>query len=354
MKIDARKITSIFQDINQFRVYLIYGENTGLVRERASRLVKKIANSLNDPFLVAVLDKENHDRLVEEATALSLMGGQRAVWVRDASDNLAKKLEIFCASYLNKENSSHLDSVIVIEAGSLSTRSPLRILAEKHPLMAAIACYAETGRSLEETVHSLLGKKKISPDAFRYLLAMLGGDRILIRNEIEKLLLFVGDEAEITIEAVEQVLGDSNEYSIEDILYAVMTGQTIVADRTLNRGLKEGITLIALIRGLLYLNDRMMQVRIMMEEDGLSLKSAMGKLNPPIFFKRANDFQRAMTYWNKERLLDLARQVQYLELLSKQTAVPGETLCRQFMLMIAQMVKDKKMVMNLKELFSNL
>ena len=282
------------------------------------------------------------------------MGGQRAVWVRDASDNLAKKLEIFCASYLNKENLSHLDSVIVIEAGSLSTRSPLRILAEKHPLMAAIACYAETGRSLEETVHSLLGKKKISPDAFRYLLAMLGGDRILIRNEIEKLLLFVGDEAEITIEAVEQVLGDSNEYSVEDILYAVMTGQTIVADRTLNRGLKEGITLIALIRGLLYLNDRMMQVRIMMEEDGLPLKSAMGKLNPPIFFKRANDFQRAMTYWNKERLLDLARQVQYLELLSKQTAVPGETLCRQFMLMIAQMVKDKKMVMNLKELFSNI
>lgn len=358
MKIDARKIANVFQDAGQFRIFLIYGENTGLVRERASRLVKKITNSLDDPFLVSVLDKESHDRFIEEATALSLTGGQRAVWIRDAADTLAKPLENFCNIYLdqdlNKEPSHHLDSVIIVEAGSLSTRSPLRILAEKHPLIAAIPCYAEAGRSLEETVRLLLGKKKISPDAFRYLLTMLGGDRILIRNEVEKLLLFVGNDPEISMDAVEQVLGDSNEYSVEDILYAVMTGKVVAADRCLDRGLKEGIALIALIRGLLYLCDRMRQVRIMMEQDQLPAKTAMGKLNPPVFFKRADDFLKALSFWNHERLSYLSRQTQYLEYLCKQTAVPVETLCRQFLLTIVKAVKDKKVAMNLESLFSNL
>ncbi len=354
MKIDARKMASIFQDTGLFRVFLIYGENTGLVRERASRLVKKVANSLNDPFLVSVLDKENHDRLIEEATALSLMGGQRAVWIRDATDSLVKPLEQFCSSYLDKDNPANLDSVIIIEAELLSTRSPLRILAEKHPLIAAIPCYAEAGRSLEEIIRIALGKKKISLEAFRYLIAILGNDRTLIRNEIEKLLLFVGDESEIQIDDVEQALGDSNEYSVEDILYAVMTGKMVIADRSFNQGLKEGIAIIALIRGMLYLSDRMNQVRIMMEEDKIPLKTAIGKLNPPVFFKRVDDFAKALNYWNSKRLAYLSCQIQYLEFLSKQSYVPIETLCRQFMLELAQIVHDKKTVATLDKLFSKI
>lgn len=345
MKIDARKIASVLHEANTFRVFLLYGENTGLVRERASRLVKKITNSLDDPFLVAILDKDHHDRLNEEATALSLMGGQRAIWVREAADHLTKPLENLCQS--------HYDSILVLEAGNLSPRSSLRSLAEKHPSIASIPCYAETGRSLEETVRLLLGRKAITPDAFRYLLAVLGSDRLLIRNEIEKLLLFVGDQPQITSEAIEQVLGDSHEYTVDDILYSVMSGQVVAADRALNRGLKEGISLIAIIRGLLYFVDRLRQVRFMMEEEKISVKNAVNKLNPPVFFKRIDSFMKALTYWNTEHLFYLTRQVQYLEYLSKQTATPTEVLCRQFMLSITQQVKEKKTTLNLDNLFSN-
>lgn len=353
MKLDARKINSVLQDPHQFHVLLLYGENTGLVRERASGLVKKITNSLDDPFLVAVLGKDDHDRLSEEATALSLMGGQRAIWVREAGDHLTKPLENLCNTYLKEATSSKLDSFIILEASSLSTRSSLRNLAEKSPFIASIPCYAETGRSLQDTVRLLLGRKTITPDAFRYLLAVLGNDRALIRNEIEKLLLFVGDQPQITSEDIEQALGDSNEYNVDDILYAVMSGQLMAADRALDRGLKEGIALIAIIRGLLYFIDRLMQVRIMMEEENIPLKNAVNKLSPPVFFTRMESFTRALTYWNVERLSYFAGQVQYLEYLSKQTATPIEILCRQFMLFIAQHVHDKKTVLNIDGLFSN-
>ncbi|CAI3950227.1 DNA polymerase III [Commensalibacter communis] len=354
MKIDARNIISLLQGPIQFRVYLIYGENSGLVRERASHLVKKVAGRLDDPFQVCVLDKDHHERLKEEATALSLMGGQRAVWVREATDTLAKTLETFCALYpTDQKDASGFDSVVIIEAGSLSPRASLRILAEKHPLIATIPCYAETGRSLEETLRVLLGKKRIASDAFRYLLAILGTDRALIRNEIDKLLLYVGSDSEITLIHVQQAIGDDAEYSVEDVVYAAMCGQPVMVDKALTKAIKEGVNMVALTRSLLQHIDRLLQARFLFEE-GTPAKVAISKLNPPVFFKRTDSFLKAMDSWNSDSLYPLLRYAQKLEYLCKQTAIPAETLCQHFMLTIAQHVKEKKVQLDEHKLFSNL
>lgn len=354
MKIDARNIVSLLQGPIKFRVYLIYGENSGLVRERSSQLVKKVAGRLDDPFQVCVLDKEGHERLKEEATALSLMGGQRAVWIRDAADSLAKPLEAFCSLYSTEDiDPSNFDSVVIIEAGSLSPKSPLRVLAEKNPLIAAIPCYAETGRSLEETLRSLIGKKRIAPDAFRYLLAILGTDRALIRNEVEKLLLYVGQDPEITLFHVQQSIDDGGEYSVEDVVYAVMSGQVTMADKALNKAMKEGLNMIALTRGLLQHTDRLLQARLLFEE-GTPAKVAISKLSPPVFFKRTDSFLKALDSWNSHSLSLLLRYIQKLEYLCKQTATPTEILCQHFMLTIAQYVQQKKTVLDERKLFSNL
>ncbi|CAI3933676.1 DNA polymerase III subunit delta [Commensalibacter papalotli (ex Botero et al. 2024)] len=354
MKIDARNIMSLLQGPIKFRVYLIYGENSGLVRERASQLVKKVAGRLDDPFQICVLNKESHERLREEATALSLMGGQRAIWVREAVDSLNKPLELFCNLYpTDIIDPSSFDSIIIIEAGSLSPKSPLRILAEKHPLIASIPCYAETGRSLEETVRFLLGKKRIGSDAFRYLVAILGADRALIRNEIEKLLLYVGQDSEITLIHVQQAIGDAGEYSVDDVVYAVMSGQTAIADKALNKALKEGVNMIALTRSLLQHTDRLLQARFLLEE-GTPAKLAISKLSPPVFFKRTDSFLKALDSWNSQSLSLLLRYVQKLEYLCKQTATPAEVLCQHFMLTVSGYVQGKKISLDERKLFSNL
>jgi DNA polymerase-3 subunit delta len=58
-------------------VILLHGEDTGLIRERALQATHRLAGTLDDPFRIALLDRETHNRLEEEATALSLMGGRR-------------------------------------------------------------------------------------------------------------------------------------------------------------------------------------------------------------------------------------------------------------------------------------
>src|SRR6185295_3852014 len=67
-------------------VVLIYGPDSGLVRERAEALIRAAVDDINDPFSLARLDGDalsaEPSRLVEEANTIPLFGGKRAVWVK--------------------------------------------------------------------------------------------------------------------------------------------------------------------------------------------------------------------------------------------------------------------------------
>lgn len=171
MKIDARSLPRVTQNPGAWRVILLHGEDTGLIRERAQDATRKIAGSTDDPFRVSVLDKETHDRLEEEATALSLMGGRRVVRVRDASDSLLKAV-----SHVLEQPT---DTVVILESPSLPSRSKLRALLEKRPDCASVGCYPEEGRTLEATITQMLAAHtvRIEPDALHWLMGRLGADR---------------------------------------------------------------------------------------------------------------------------------------------------------------------------------
>jgi len=72
----------------EIRAVLLYGPDEGLVRERAEAVARSVCPDLKDPFRVADLTASvlgtDPARLADEATQLSLTGGQRVVRVRGA------------------------------------------------------------------------------------------------------------------------------------------------------------------------------------------------------------------------------------------------------------------------------
>ncbi|MEL0114134.1 MAG: hypothetical protein VW835_20575, partial [Rickettsiales bacterium] len=78
----------------QLRALLIYGPDSGLVRERAETATKAVAGNLSDPFLVAEFTsaalKFEPSRIADEAASMALGGGRRVVRLRDATDSVAK------------------------------------------------------------------------------------------------------------------------------------------------------------------------------------------------------------------------------------------------------------------------
>src|SRR4051794_14654797 len=159
MKLDARRIPAFLRDPGPARIVLLHGEDEGLIRHRADLLTQAVIGARDDPFRVAWLAREDHNRLLEEASAIAMLGGRRVVRVRDAADALVGALE--------QAASAPGDSLVVLEASALPARSKLRALVEGLPTGAAIACYPEEGRALQEAIRSGLAEAGISldPDA---------------------------------------------------------------------------------------------------------------------------------------------------------------------------------------------
>ena len=157
-------------------------------------------SDLTDAFRISELDDAaltaDPARLADEAAAISMMGGRRVVRVRGAGNALAKVFESFLADPRG-------DALVVVEAGDLDKSSALRKIFEGADNAAAIPCYADTPRDLDEVVRRTMKAEglAIAGDAVEDAVARLGSDRGITRRELEKLALYAQDKNEVTARA---------------------------------------------------------------------------------------------------------------------------------------------------------
>ena len=94
-RFDAKRLPILLKAPGPLRAVVLFGEDAGLVRERADALQAAVVRD-DDPFRLADLPREVASRpgaLAGEAAALALTGGRRVVRVRDATDAVAGPLK---------------------------------------------------------------------------------------------------------------------------------------------------------------------------------------------------------------------------------------------------------------------
>src|SRR5690242_11379951 len=178
MKLERRQIDEFLKNPGErTAAVLVFGPDEGLVRERVNALVKATAGSSDDPFRVVELDSDairgDPARLMDEAGAISMLGGRRAVRVNGVTDGQAKVIEDFLESHRDSRN-----TLVIFEAGELPGRAALRKLFEAAPHAAVIACYHDSGGDLNTVIQAQLtaAGKTAAPAALAYLAQSLGGD----------------------------------------------------------------------------------------------------------------------------------------------------------------------------------
>ncbi len=329
MKLDARRMAAFLRDPGPVRAVLLHGDDEGMVRHRAGQLTQAVAGVADDPFRVAWLSREDHARLAEEASAIAMLGGRRVVRVRDAGEALLPAV----TAVLKAPG----DSLVVLEAGALPGKSKLRALLEGAANGAALACYPEDGKALQDAVEGGLQAAglRLDRDALEWLLARIGGDRGATRGEVEKLILYAGTERSLTLDDVRACVGDQAAVSFDDALYAATLGDPAGADLAMERTLAEGMAPVAVVRGVLSHLGRLHLARGHMGA-GLSAGDAARSLRPPVFFKRAEDFARSLALWDAGRLVQAMDEARRVELACKQTGAPDALLVRRLVLALAR------------------
>ena len=329
MKIPPQRIAAFLREPGTTRVVLLYGEDHGMIRDHAATLVRGVAGSVDDPFLVAELGKDQVSQLAGEAASLPLTGGRRVVRVREATDAVTDAV----ASVLK----GSAPALVVLEAQGLATRSRLRSLVEAAPDGAAIACYPEEGRALSETIRAALSEANVNidADALSWLTDQLGADRVSTRQEVEKLALYVGPGNRVDLDAAIACVGDLAGLSLDDALFAATAGEVVLADRALELAMAEGSTPVGTIRAALMHLQRLHRLRLTVD-DGMSAADAVKGARPPIFFRRVGAFTRALGLWSSSALVAAMAGLAEAERACKRTGAPDEVLARNAVLTLAR------------------
>ena len=339
MELKAHEVDGFLNRLNpSVRLLLIYGDDTGLVRERAARAAAQVIDDPDDPFrLVRMTAKDLTDdpaRLGDEAAAITFGGGQRAIRIDGATNQITGAIEGFLTDPPG-------DALVILEARMLPKSASLRKLVAKAENAAALPCFADEGRSLGDVIKESLARQGLSasPEAMDYLLANLGSDRQVTRSEMEKLGLYVsggGRDPTVPItreEAAACILG-SDGPDLDDLVYAVGGGQAAEADRVLHRLFDEGAGAIQILRGL---GRHFMRLQIL--DAAIARGTPDNKLayvvKPPVYGPRARQIIGQARAWRGTPLAEAIGRINDLESTCKTTGAPDRILCARLALSLA-------------------
>ncbi|MGD8325735.1 MAG: DNA polymerase III subunit delta [Sphingomonadales bacterium] len=334
MKLRPHEVAAQLKSLGpNVRFVLIYGPDTGLVEERAKRLIKQVIGDSNDPFLlsdIAIETVKNDPTIVyDEACQPPLTGEKRVIRIDRADDTTLSGL-----NDLLEGTQPH--NLVVLTASNLSTSSKLRKLAEEAKDALAIACYSDTSETIDALIDQILtaGDLRIAADARQFLLHNLGSDRGVSRSEIEKLALYKKGQGQVTLQDVELLIGDTGALTLERVAEAALDGDTNRCDEEYQRALESGIAPIALIRIVLMRLEKLHRAALQVKQ-GRSPAEAIGQLRPPVFWKDKAGFERQLRRWNPallERALDLMLNA---EVECKTSHIPAEEACSRALLRLA-------------------
>lgn len=318
------------------RIILVYGPDRGLVSERARVAAAAAKVPLDDPFSVIKLDastiQSDPARLADEALTVSMFGGNRLVWIKDAGNEkgLVDALKQLAAN-------PPAAATILIEADDLKPASGLRSLCENSPSAAALPCYADDGRSVEVLIDRELAAAglAISLDARRLLKSSLGGDRLASKSELEKLVLYCRGLNRIETADVEAAIGDVSSTGADELVDAMLVGNVVAMDEAFSAMASKGGALQGILAIVAQQVTRLAELRSAMDKEGKSAASAVAAAKPPVFFTRKPVVEQILSATPASRFLAYMERIQDAVLQSRREVALAGPVIHRVLLAIA-------------------
>lgn len=316
MKLTAKTIPDFLRAPDKTCVgVLIYGPDGGQVRERALQIRRYILGESPDPFALSELTedilKQDPVRLSDELSAISLLGGRRLVLVSGAGEKTGKAVQAALEAPLG-------DSYLIVCAEELTPRSGLRSLFEGHARLAALPCYKDEAMDIAGIIRGRLDAHSVrySRDVAEYLQRHLGNDRYVTYSELDKILLYLGEEKQLTLEIAEQLVGHNRDVGLDLVIGAAADRNPAQLELQLSQAFKEGVQPIALLRAAQKHFQRLYYLKGLVES-GSSAESAVAAIKPPVFFKQVPVLTRQVGQWSRAQIAQALAMLGETELTCK-------------------------------------
>jgi DNA polymerase-3 subunit delta len=319
-------------------VFLAYGPDAGLVRETGQRLARRFAGPDADGMNLVVLDAAELDadpaRLAVEARTTSLFGDKRVIRVRNAGKSLT--------TTLSEIAQDPQGAVIVLEAGNLPPKDPLRALVEAAKLGRALPCYPDSDETVGRLIADTFSKAGIAADAdtVSAIRDSLGNDREVTRRELEKLVLFARESKRLTRDDVLALCADNSALVLDEIADALGSGRAQALDLALERALAAAVNAQQILASAL--NHFATLRRWRGEVDlGKSPAAVLDGARPRPHFSRRASLERQLRLWSDDALVAALDRLQSAVANSRKRYELQETIARRALLAISMMAAER-------------
>jgi DNA polymerase III subunit delta len=289
------------------RFYLFYGHDESQSRAHAERLLKGL--EAEKSAVSAQLAKTDHALLADEAGAIGLFGGGRAIWVEPAGDEIAEAAEALLQA-------PAAESPVIAIAGALRKTSALVKLAEGHDLALAHVSYELDQRDAAKVTEELARAEGLwlAAGVAGRIAAAAANDRAVIAQELAKIALYVGAAPETPQEVDRDVLeaiGAGNDGDWSRLADLALAGEleSLAAEMERNPGGVEPILVLrALQRRLLMLAP--IRARV---EGGVRAHDAVTSAGKSVFWKEKDLVEMLVATWDSQALARILERSGRLE-----------------------------------------
>ncbi|MEM7329469.1 MAG: DNA polymerase III subunit delta [Pseudomonadota bacterium] len=300
---------------------LIFGEDEGVVADQAVLLIKAWEKAA--PSTVLTLDdddlKREPARLFDALEAVSLLGETTIIRIRTKGEKLFAIIKDVLALPPDR-----VAAKLVIQSGSLNTRSKMRTAFEAAPNAAALHLFSDSAADLSDLVRSYLQSRAvdIDGDALSVFVGGLPGHRSLANAEMEKLATYAHNLGRpVSQQDVRDLCETNADESARNAVLMALSGDIERAQAELDRVVDTGLSPISLVRLFEMEASRMLEAQALQGEGGAS--NVGMKLKPPVWKSDWPAFQARLKKWPTPRLTRLIERLHDLELMAKSPGGAG-------------------------------
>ncbi|HEX3737018.1 MAG TPA: DNA polymerase III subunit delta, partial [Solirubrobacterales bacterium] len=233
-------------------LYLISGTDAAKIEATRSRLRARAEREAGDGALEVFEPGEgrgapDHEALLAAIPAMSLMGTRRYL-LADGVERWRDKQQAAVAEAIGGELPPDLTLVLIARA-----KAPAKLLKAAKGAKGEIHAFeAPKARDMPRalvTDAQRLGFR-LDPAAARLLVERMGADPLRLRNELERLALWAGEDGEVTVADLEEMIADTSEAAVWTLSDAVIEGDARTALRVGEQLVEQGESVTGLIYGL--------------------------------------------------------------------------------------------------------
>ena len=292
MIIKSYIIEDNIQSINNYKVFLCYGENQGLKKE----IKEKIKVSNNNCEILRLFQDEvikNKNILLNEINNKSLFNEKKIIFINEVNDKI---LDIIDEIIKNIQHEK-----IFLFSDVLNKKSKLRSYFEKSKSCGISAFYLDNEITIRKIIlKKLNGYEGITNQVTNLIIQNTGLDRNKVNNEIEKIISCFQDK-KIDPTKIDLLLNMRTNDDFNLLKDEAIKGNKINTNRLL------ADTVFEVENNIYYLNSINQRINILneienMKQEHSNIESIISCLKPPVFWKDKPILIEQSKRWNKEKI----------------------------------------------------